>query len=151
MFTAVLIGWDPPLPPIWAHIQYEGAIILLVSQDRRHLFVTPCSKRTVVYMGKGGGPMCIIYFPQRAVCSVWGNTNDGTWCLYYVYIPGVMVLYLCHKDLPPAAVLHYRPSIKKALFLDSCRLLPLHSSFVSVNKNTYTLLTKHIHMPFAVF
>jgi hypothetical protein len=29
----------PPPPRIWAHV-YEGA--LLVSQDRRHLFVTPC-------------------------------------------------------------------------------------------------------------
>ncbi len=40
--TAVLIGWDPPplpSPRIWAHRQ--GA--LLVSQDRQHLFVTPCS------------------------------------------------------------------------------------------------------------
>ncbi len=27
----------PPLPRIWAHVQAEGA----VSQDRRHLFVTP--------------------------------------------------------------------------------------------------------------
>ncbi len=47
MCTAVLIGWDPatpPLPRIWAHIVYvHGAWELLVSLDRRHLFVTPWS------------------------------------------------------------------------------------------------------------
>ncbi len=40
MYTAVLIGWDPttpPLPRIWTRITRA----LFVSQDRRHLFVTP--------------------------------------------------------------------------------------------------------------
>jgi hypothetical protein len=38
--TAVLIGWDPEPPPIPPHLgSYTRA--LLVSQDRRHLFVTP--------------------------------------------------------------------------------------------------------------
>ncbi len=39
--TAVLIGWDPAIPPLPPHLgSYTRA--LLVSQDRRHLFVTPC-------------------------------------------------------------------------------------------------------------
>jgi hypothetical protein len=41
MCTAVLIGWDHPTPPlsrIWNRITRA----LLVSKDRRHLFVTPC-------------------------------------------------------------------------------------------------------------
>ncbi len=41
MYTAVLIGWDfrtlPPPPHLNSY-----ARALLVSQDRRHLFVTPC-------------------------------------------------------------------------------------------------------------
>ncbi len=41
MCTAVLIGWDPqlPHPPALGLVQYTRA--LLVSKDRRHLFVTP--------------------------------------------------------------------------------------------------------------
>ncbi len=40
--TAVLIGWDPGTPPLPPHLgSYTSA--LLVSQDRRHLFVTPWS------------------------------------------------------------------------------------------------------------
>ncbi len=38
--TAVLIGWDPTTPPLPPHMSsYTRA--LLVSQDRRHLSVTP--------------------------------------------------------------------------------------------------------------
>ncbi len=40
MCTAVLIGWDPATPPsprIWTRITWS----LLVSKDRRHLFVIP--------------------------------------------------------------------------------------------------------------
>jgi len=42
--TAVLIGWVPAtLPPLSPHLgSYTRA--LLISQDRRHLFVTPCEK-----------------------------------------------------------------------------------------------------------
>jgi hypothetical protein len=43
MCTAVLIGWGPatpPLPSIWTHITRA----LLVSKDRRHLFVTTCTR-----------------------------------------------------------------------------------------------------------
>ncbi len=42
--TAVLIGWDPATPPfvrIYAHTR-----ALLVSQDRRHLIVTPWLETT---------------------------------------------------------------------------------------------------------
>ncbi len=40
MCTAVLIGWDPATPPLPPHLgSYTRA--LLVSQDRRPLFVTP--------------------------------------------------------------------------------------------------------------
>jgi hypothetical protein len=40
VYTAGLIGWDPATSP--PHLgSYTSA--LLVSQDRRHLFVTPCS------------------------------------------------------------------------------------------------------------
>jgi len=40
MCTAVLIGWDPATPPFPPHCDsYTRA--LLVSKDRRHLFVTP--------------------------------------------------------------------------------------------------------------
>jgi hypothetical protein len=40
MYTAVLIGWGPQPPPPPPHLgSYLRA--LLVSQDRRHLFVTP--------------------------------------------------------------------------------------------------------------
>jgi hypothetical protein len=41
MCTAVLIGWDPATPPspcIWTPVTRA----LLVSKDRRYLFVTPC-------------------------------------------------------------------------------------------------------------
>ncbi len=39
--TAVLIGWEPATPPLPPHLgSYKSA--LLVIQDRRHLFVTPC-------------------------------------------------------------------------------------------------------------
>ncbi len=39
--TAVLIGWDSATTPLPPHLgSYTRA--LLVSQDRRHLFVTPC-------------------------------------------------------------------------------------------------------------
>ncbi len=42
MCTAVPIGWDPATPPpspsIWTRITRA----ILVSKDRRHLFVTPC-------------------------------------------------------------------------------------------------------------
>ncbi len=43
MCTAVLIGWDPAPPP--SPIRHWDSYMrtLLVSQDRRHLFVTPCS------------------------------------------------------------------------------------------------------------
>jgi hypothetical protein len=44
--TAVLIVWDPATPPsprIWTRITRA----LLVSQDRRHLFVTTCSLSTL--------------------------------------------------------------------------------------------------------
>jgi hypothetical protein len=34
---------ETPSPRISAHIRYEGA---MVSQDRRHLFVTPCPYRS---------------------------------------------------------------------------------------------------------
>ncbi len=44
LFTAVLIGWDPATPPLPPHLgSYTRA--LLASQDRRHLFVTPCLNR----------------------------------------------------------------------------------------------------------
>ena len=48
--AAVLIGRDPatPPPPIWA--QYTSA--LLVSKDRRHLFVTPF---LIFFLCLGGG------------------------------------------------------------------------------------------------
>ncbi len=40
MCTAVLIGWDPAPPP--PHLgSYTRALYIWVSQDRRHLFVTP--------------------------------------------------------------------------------------------------------------
>ncbi len=40
LWTAVLIGWGPATPPLPAHLDlYTRA--LLVSQDRRNLFVTP--------------------------------------------------------------------------------------------------------------
>ncbi len=38
--TAVLIGWDPATPPLPQHLD-SYTRELLVSQDRRHLFVTP--------------------------------------------------------------------------------------------------------------
>ncbi len=41
--TAVLIGWDPATPPLSTYLgSYTWT--LLVSQDRRHLFVTPWSQ-----------------------------------------------------------------------------------------------------------
>ncbi len=52
--TAVLIDWDPAIPPpprIWAHIRgrYWSA-----SQDRRHLFVTPWSDSCSWSCGRHG-------------------------------------------------------------------------------------------------
>ncbi len=42
--TAVLFGSDPATPPLPPHLgSYTRA--LLVSQDRRHLFLTPCPNR----------------------------------------------------------------------------------------------------------
>jgi hypothetical protein len=41
MWTAVLVGWDPPLPHLVSDTRS-----LLVSQDRRHRFVTPGSLLT---------------------------------------------------------------------------------------------------------
>ncbi len=41
LWTSVLIGWDLATPPLNPHLSlYTRA--LLVSQDRKHLFVTPC-------------------------------------------------------------------------------------------------------------
>ncbi len=42
---------NPSSLPIWAHLQYDGAI--LISQDRRHLFVTP-------WRGGGGKQICLV-------------------------------------------------------------------------------------------
>ncbi len=39
----VLIGWNPPPPQLGSYTR-----ALLVSQDRRHLFVTPCVLSTVL-------------------------------------------------------------------------------------------------------
>ncbi len=47
MCTAVLIGWAPATPNLPSHLgSYKRA--LLVSQDRRHPFVTPCPERTLL-------------------------------------------------------------------------------------------------------
>ncbi len=43
--TAVLIGWDPATPPLPPHLGSHMRS-LLVSQDRRHLFVTLCLAKT---------------------------------------------------------------------------------------------------------
>ncbi len=40
-YIAVLIGWDAATPPLPTHLG-SCTRALLVSQDRRHLFVTPC-------------------------------------------------------------------------------------------------------------
>jgi hypothetical protein len=57
MCTAVLIGWGPAtLPP---HLgSYKGAML---SKDRRHLFVIPCSKYSGFWNSKTGvgGKCCV--------------------------------------------------------------------------------------------
>ncbi len=63
--TAVLIGWDPatfppPPPRIWAHIRG----VLLVSLDRRHLFVT------LYYVGTS----------ERAEVASSRMARAGSWC-----------------------------------------------------------------------
>jgi hypothetical protein len=69
MYTAVLMGWDPELPPSPAlGLVYEK---LMVSRDRRHLFITPDhTKRHEKELEKikSGGYSCL-----RNFCSM------GTW------------------------------------------------------------------------
>jgi hypothetical protein len=60
--TAVLIGRDPatpPLPPHWG--SYTRA--LLVSQDRRHLFLTPWVQHSALY--KKGADSVLINYSTR--------------------------------------------------------------------------------------
>ncbi len=76
MCSAVLIGWDPATPPsprIWAHVCTRA---LLVSQDRRHLFVTPC-------------------LPQSAVLPSWV-------CFFYSLF--AVYRYLCSLPFLPASI-----------------------------------------------
>ncbi len=53
--TAVLIGWDPATPPSNPHLS-SYARAPLVSKDRCHLFVTPCTKRQGAF-----SPYTLIY------------------------------------------------------------------------------------------
>jgi hypothetical protein len=60
----VLSGWDPatpPCPPIWTRITRA----LLVSKDRRHLFVTPCPRWSMDISFKDD--VTVIHLPR----SLW--------------------------------------------------------------------------------
>jgi hypothetical protein len=65
--TAVLIGWDPQLPPSRPHLgSYTSA--LLVGQDRRHLFVSPwleLTKRWFVLARESQTPSCLRALVER--------------------------------------------------------------------------------------
>ncbi len=54
-------SWDPPTPPLPPHFGSSYTRALLVSQDRRHLFVTPCS-RGFHYWTKNGVFCSDLYF-----------------------------------------------------------------------------------------
>jgi hypothetical protein len=63
MCTAVLIGWDPanppPSPPLHLGSYWRA---FLVSQDRRHLFVTPCLNAS-------------IFMPSYYTCTICNGFN----------------------------------------------------------------------------
>ncbi len=55
LYIAVLVGWNPATPPSPRHWgSYTRA--LLVSQDRRHLFVTSCAYLTLGGPGRAATP-----------------------------------------------------------------------------------------------
>jgi hypothetical protein len=60
--TAVLIGWDPATPPSPA---FGLMRVLLVSQDKRHLFVTPCKCGIVGIASQAATILKIWFFSQN--------------------------------------------------------------------------------------
>jgi len=72
--TAALIGWDPATPSLPPHLGlYTRA--LLVSQDRRHLFITPCLKPS-----KSWGHMVAPVHKKYQ----WTADSNSLWC-YFLY------------------------------------------------------------------
>jgi hypothetical protein len=69
--TAALIGWDPATPPPSSLPPHMGSYTraLLVSQDRRHLFVTPWP----VLIRKGNLPWELRWLKRRGRRSIGGS------------------------------------------------------------------------------
>ncbi len=87
MCTAVFIGWDPATPPILPHWDsYKRA--LLVSKDRRHIFVTLWGERTRSQFWRQGPRACFFQFLLlQWQYPVKVMELDPNW--YTVMIPGL--------------------------------------------------------------
>ncbi len=84
--TAELIGWNPatnpPSPRTWANIHTRA---LLVSQDRRNLFVTPYQKLSSPLPANTGGTLPAFSVPVSTVgllCTVCDLTSTKRGCIH---------------------------------------------------------------------
>ncbi len=74
LYTPVLIGWDPATPRLPPHLgSYTRA--LLVSQDRRHLFVTPMKIPGGPETGSRENPRDAHRVDPRPACGRWGGSR----------------------------------------------------------------------------
>ncbi len=70
--TAVLIGWDPAIPPLPPHLAHW--LTLLVSQDRRHLYVTPWFHMSVNLTNEA--VLGLLYYDN------WNYNSKGVHCTF---------------------------------------------------------------------
>ncbi len=78
MCVAILIGWDPATPPISPHLD-SYARALLVSKDRRHLFVTPWGALTTY-------ASLLIYFLWICICGPRCGRNNANKNLFALLV-----------------------------------------------------------------
>ncbi len=132
MCTAVLIGWDPVPPP--PHLGSYTREPPLVSQDRRHLFATPCLQGYSPFLSPCRTPLSDC--PESLFGSTYrGRHYVGTFSLS----PSLFhVDALTYRSIWPCV---WKPITKVVLLwtvLAECRLLGSKSQFFRPKSRLYS-------------
>ncbi len=97
MCAAVFNGWDPATTP---HPPHFGSYkrVLLVSQDRRHLFVTPLSRTYIQNKSREYQYLIrnIFVLPVYRVAGLWRSSSSRSCTSTFTHVP-VMGRHLGHS------------------------------------------------------